>query len=63
MSFTLTKEAADWFKREFQINAGDYVWFYVRYSGMNGPGNGFSPGVSLTPSVNIGEKALMDDIG
>lgn len=62
MSFTLTKKAADWFKREFQLNAGDYVRFYVRYGGMNGPGNGFSLGVSVTPPVNIGEKTVVDDI-
>ena len=61
MSFTLTEKAARWLKRELQLDHGDYVRFYVRYGGMNGPGNGFSLGVNVTKPVQVGEKTVVDD--
>lgn len=62
VSFTLTERAARWFKREMQLQPGDHVKFYVRYGGMNGPGNGFSLGVSAANPVHIGEKVVIDGI-
>lgn len=62
MSFTLTDAAAVWYKREMQLKDGDYVRFYVRYGGTNGPGNGFSLGVSTIKPVHIGEKVVVDGV-
>lgn len=62
MAFTLTKAAAELYKQEMHLKAGDYVRFYVRYGGTNGPGNGFSLGVSLINPETIGEKIEQDGI-
>lgn len=62
MPFTLTEDAARWLKRELKVDSGDYVRFYVRYGGMNGPGNGFSLGVHVTPPSQIGEKTVVDGV-
>lgn len=62
MSFTLTEAAAELYKQEMQLKAGDYVRFYVRYGGTNGPGNGFSLGISVIKPVMIGEQVERDGI-
>lgn len=62
MSFTVTEAAAQWYKQEMQLEAGDYVRFYVRYGGTNGPGNGFSLGVSVIHPVAVGEQVERDGI-
>lgn len=62
VSFTLTETAARWFMREMQLQPGDHVKFYVRYGGMNGPGNGFSLGVRAADPVHMGEKVVIDGI-
>lgn len=62
MRFTLTKAAAELYKQEMQLQAGDYVRFFVRYGGTNGPGNGFSFGVGISNPMMIGEKVESDGI-
>lgn len=46
MKIHITKEAANWFKEEMQLEHGDYLRFYPRYGGVGGNIPGFSIGIN-----------------
>lgn len=62
MSFNVTEAAAQRYKQEMQLEQGDYVRFYVRYGGTNGPGNGFSLGIRIIHPMAIGEQVEREGI-
>ncbi|MFA8439138.1 HesB/YadR/YfhF family protein [Pueribacillus sp. YX66] len=54
MNLTITKEAADWYKQEMNLNKGDYIRFFVKlYGGGSSIHPNFSLGVAKEEPVNI----------
>nr|WP_010530729.1 hypothetical protein [Lentibacillus jeotgali] len=52
MSLSITHEAADWYKKEFDIDDQSYLRFFVRY-GFGGQIPGFSLGVGYDVPDNM----------
>lgn len=58
MSFSITTEAAKWFKDEFNLVAGDHLQFYIKiYGGIPTPHTSYFLG--LRPR-EAGESSLKD---
>lgn len=52
MKLTISKDAAQWYKDELEMDDNTYVRFYVRYGGSGGLIPGFSLGVNTdTPQL------------
>ena len=47
MEFTVTQPAAQWYKRELELEDGDYVRFFARYGGYSDIHRGFSLAISM----------------
>ncbi len=46
MSFSMTADAAKWFKDEFNLGAGDYLQFYIKiYGGIPTPRDSYFLGI------------------
>lgn len=49
LDINISEEAAEWFKKEYEINSSTTLRFFVRYGGMGGNIPGFSLGVNIEP--------------
>ncbi|MEN1969971.1 hypothetical protein WMZ97_18075 [Lentibacillus sp. N15] len=61
MNLHVTKEAAEWYKQEFDINQSAHLRYYVRY-GFGGHIPGFSLGVRIDNPNEIHASSLVDGI-
>ncbi|WP_019156241.1 HesB/YadR/YfhF family protein [Robertmurraya massiliosenegalensis] len=60
MSFQVSKEAAQWFKEEMDLQAGDFVQFYVKlYGGIPTVHPNYSLGISFGKE---GTVAIKDEV-
>lgn len=62
MNIHISKEAAQWYTSEMNLNYGDYVRFFARYGGCSNVQNGFSLGISTEEPMTIGTKEVLDGI-
>ncbi|MEW4369332.1 HesB/YadR/YfhF family protein [Paenibacillus kandeliae] len=54
MSIAVSNEAAQWYKKELDLQEGDHIRFYARYSSNSDIHPGFSLGISVEPPVSPG---------
>lgn len=47
MKLSITTEAANWYRNELELDANDYVRFFVRYGGIGGQLPSFSLGLTV----------------
>ncbi len=52
MKFSLSKEAAEWYKNELQLQEGDAIRFFVQYGGCSTVQKGLSLGIRKDTPVN-----------
>lgn len=62
MKLDISKEAADWYKEELNINGDMYLRFFVRYGGVGGRIPGFSLGISPDSPETIYASTEIDGI-
>lgn len=63
MSLQVTKEAAEWFKEEMDLESGDHVQFYVKlYGGIPTVHPNYSLGIALGKEGNIAIKDEVEGI-
>lgn len=58
----VTHEAAEWFKQELEIKAGQAIRFFARYSAGGKLHPGFSLGIDIDKPVSPGIAAEVDGI-
>lgn len=58
----VTHEAADWFKRELGLEAGQAVRFFARYSAGGNLHPGFSLGIDVDRPVSPGITSVVEGI-
>ena len=57
----ITKQAADWYKQEYELTKQTYIRLFVRYGGVGGLIPGFSLGINIEePDVVHSEKTIDD---
>ncbi|KUP26110.1 hypothetical protein [Paenibacillus sp. DMB5] len=57
MDMTISPEAAAWFKKELNLQAGDSIRLFPRYSSGGGLHPGFSLGIATEPPARPAVKA------
>lgn len=62
MKMNVTKEAAKWYKEEFNLTAGDTIRFFARYGGCSNVQKGFSLGVAKDQPIDIGTTTSQEGI-
>ncbi|WP_449620406.1 HesB/YadR/YfhF family protein [Robertmurraya sp. Marseille-Q9965] len=63
MSFTVSQEAAKWYKEEMDLQEGDYVQFYVKlYGGIPTIHPNYFLGISFGKNGNIAVKDEVEGI-
>nr|WP_106778957.1 hypothetical protein [Lysinibacillus timonensis] len=62
MKLVVTDDAFDWFKREMEVEKGDYIRFYARYGGSSPFHEGFSLGMNREEPHDLGIETVIDDI-
>jgi uncharacterized protein YneR len=63
MNFEVSKEAAEWYKNEMDLEQGDYVRYYVQlYGGIPTVHPNYSLGVSIGKEGNIAIKDVVEGI-
>jgi len=62
MNFTISNEAAIWYKEEFNLQNGDSLRFFVRYGGCGTVQKGFSLGVVKEVPVDVGTMTTKNGI-
>lgn len=62
MNITLTDKALQWFQQEMEVESGDTIRFYARYGGSSPFHEGFSLGMTREEPIEIGVKAVIDDV-
>lgn len=63
MNFEVSKEAAEWYKNEMDLEQGDYVQYYVQlYGGVPTVHPNYSLGVLIGKEGNIAIKDVVEGI-
>lgn len=63
MSLKVSKEAAEWYKNEMDLEQGDYVRYYVQlYGGIPTVHPNYSLGMSIGKEGNIAIKDVVEGI-
>ncbi|QGQ45266.1 HesB/YadR/YfhF family protein [Metabacillus sediminilitoris] len=63
MNFEVSKEAAEWYKNEMDLEQGDYVRYYIQlYGGIPTVHPNYSLGVSIGKEGNIAIKDVVEGI-
>ncbi len=63
MSFSMSPEAAKWFKDEFNLETGDSLQFYIKiYGGISTPRPGYFLGIKRGEKGNSRLKAVAEGI-
>ena len=62
MIIEVSNEAARWYKKELELNAGTFVRFFPRYSSGGGLHPGFSLGISVEEPHDPGITELAEDV-
>nr|WP_309101396.1 hypothetical protein [Fredinandcohnia onubensis] len=63
MSLEVSKEAAEWYKNEMDLEDGDFVQFYVQlYGGIPTSHPNYSLGMSVGKEGNIAIKNVVEGI-
>ncbi|MBU8878982.1 hypothetical protein BGM26_08280 [Bacillus sp. FJAT-29790] len=63
MSLKVSKEAAEWYKNEMDLNQGDFVQFFVQlYGGIPTVHPNYSLGISIGKAGNIAIKDEVEGI-
>jgi len=63
MNIEISKEAAEWYKKEMGLKQGDFVQFYVQlYGGISTFRPNYSLGVSIGKEGNIAIKEVVEGI-
>ncbi|RFU70413.1 hypothetical protein D0469_07440 [Peribacillus saganii] len=62
MNISISEKAAEWYKRELDLQEGDFVRFFVRYGGSSAVQSGFSLGINKDKPVNAAAKAISNGI-
>lgn len=61
--FSVSEEAAKWYKEEMGLESGDYVQFFIKiYGGIPTGHSNFFLGVSVGESTDIGVKQVVEGI-
>jgi len=62
MNFSISNEAAEFYKNELNLTKGDQLRFYIRYGGFNSLQKGFSLGIMPDTPSKIGAAVEVDGI-
>lgn len=63
MNLEVSKEAAEWYKREMNLEPGTYVQYYIQlYGGIPTAHPNYSLGMSVGKEGSIGVKAEVEGI-
>lgn len=62
MVIEVSNEAARWYKKELELNAGTFIRFFPRYSSGGGLHPGFSLGISIEEPVSPGITEQSEDV-
>ncbi|WP_017814961.1 MULTISPECIES: HesB/YadR/YfhF family protein [Paenibacillus] len=62
MSIAVSDEAARWYKKELDLQEGDALRFYARYSSNSDIHPGFSLGISVEPPISPGLEQKTEGI-
>lgn len=62
MKLEITKEAANWYKEELDLEEVTWIRFFVRYGGVGGRIPGFSLGISTNAPHKIYGSTEVDGI-
>lgn len=63
MKFAVSKQAANWYKKEMDLDNGDYVQYYLQiYGGIATTHPNYSLGMSIGKTENIGVKDEVEGI-
>ena len=62
MEIKLTEKAVEWFKKEMEIEHGDYIRFYARYGGSSPFHEGFSLGMTREEPHEIGIETVIENV-
>lgn len=62
MKLLITDSALEWYKREMELSAGDFVRFYARYGGDSNIQAGFSLGMAVEKPKNPIIQVMNDGI-
>jgi len=62
MKLIISKEAAQWYKKELDVEDTDTLRFYVRYGGVGGKIPGFSLGIKVDHPQNIHASTELEGV-
>jgi uncharacterized protein YneR len=62
MKLEVSKEAAQWYINEMNLQNGQKLRFFVRYGGCSTVQSGFSLGVEIAEPFDIGVQTNIEDI-
>jgi len=62
MEIKINEEAVNWYRKELQLEKGDYLRFYPRYGGVGGNIPGFSIGINTSKPIDIQAESNQDGI-
>lgn len=62
MKILIANEAYEWFKKEMEVESGDYIRFYARYGGSSPFHEGFSLGMNRELPHEIGVETEREGI-
>lgn len=62
MKLTVTKDAAQWYINEMNLQNGQKLRFFVRYGGCSTVQSGFSLGVDIAEPFDIGVETTIEGI-
>lgn len=62
MKIQIKNKALEWYKKELDLKAGDFVRFYARYGGCSTVQSGFSLGIAVEEPNDLGVKTVEDGI-
>lgn len=62
MNIIITDDAFNWFKKEMDIEHGDFIRFYARYGGSSPFHEAFSLGMNRETPLDIGVETIRDGV-
>ncbi|MFY3792028.1 HesB/YadR/YfhF family protein [Ureibacillus sp. MALMAid1270] len=62
MNIVVTDEAFNWFKKEMEVEPGDFIRFYARYGGSSPFHEGFSLGMNRETPHDIGVESIVNGV-
>ncbi len=62
MKIVVTEQALAWFKKEMEVEKGDYIRFYARYGGSSPFHEAFSLGMNREAPHELSVETVIEDI-